>query len=83
MNNPIVSIIMITYGHEDYIRYAIEGVLMQKVNFEYELIISNDKSPDLTGSIISEIIQNHSNSEYIKYFEQKENLGMMKIFFLP
>lgn len=29
----MVSVIMITYNHENYIREAIEGVLMQQCNF--------------------------------------------------
>ena len=30
----LVSVVMITYGHEKYIRQAIEGVLMQKGDFD-------------------------------------------------
>jgi GTPase len=45
MKNPVVSIVMITYGHEQFIKEAIEGVLMQICDFEIELIISNDCSP--------------------------------------
>ncbi len=37
----MVSVIMITYNHEKYIREAIEGVLMQECDFEVELIISD------------------------------------------
>ena len=40
---PLVSVIMITYGHEKYIEEAIKGVFLQKTNFPLELIISNDK----------------------------------------
>ena len=38
-NYPMVSVLMITYNHELYIAQAIEGVLMQKVDFEMELVI--------------------------------------------
>ncbi len=30
MNTPLVSVIMITYGHEKYIKQAIEGVFFTK-----------------------------------------------------
>lgn len=51
---PMVSVLMITYNHEKFIRQAIEGVLMQKVDFEYELLIHDDASPDRTADIIRE-----------------------------
>jgi len=51
---PIVSVVMITYNHEPYIRRAIEGVMMQKTNFEFELIIGEDCSQDRTREICFE-----------------------------
>lgn len=71
---------MITYGHENYIRQAIEGVLMQKCNFEIELILSNDCSPDKTNDVIQEILKTHKSANWIKYFNHKKNLGMMPNF---
>jgi glycosyltransferase involved in cell wall biosynthesis len=41
--SPLVSVIMITYGHEKYIEQAIR-VFSQECNFNVELIISNDCS---------------------------------------
>lgn len=81
MKNPIlVSVHMITYGHEKYIKKAIEGVLMQACNFEIELIISNDCSPDNTDSIINEIIKNDSRASSINYSKHIQNIGMMPNF---
>ena len=48
---PVVSVHMITYNHEPYIRQAIEGVMMQKTDFEFELIIGEDCSQDKTREI--------------------------------
>lgn len=76
INNLMVSVDMITYGHENYIRQAIEGVLMQETNFEFDLIIADDCSPDNTPEIVKEIIQNHPKGYKIKYFRHEENLGM-------
>lgn len=75
-NKPLVSVDMITYKHEAYIKQAIEGVLMQETNFEYDLIISDDCSPDNTAQIVNEIISNHAKGHLIKYFRHKKNLGM-------
>lgn len=71
---------MITYGHEKYIREAIEGVLMQECDFEVELIISNDNSPDNTDEVIRNIIATNPKSSWIKYIKQEKNLGMMPNF---
>lgn len=52
--HPVVSVHMITYNHEPYIRQAIEGVMMQKTDFEFELIIGEDCSQDKTREICFE-----------------------------
>jgi glycosyltransferase involved in cell wall biosynthesis len=71
---------MIAYNHEAYIREAIKGVLIQQTNFEYELIISNDGSPDHTNEVINDCIANHPKRGRIKYFHQQKNLGMQSNF---
>jgi len=76
----VISVCMITYGHEKYIREAIEGVLIQKCDFEVELIIANDCSPDSTNSIIENILENHPEKISVKYFNHDKNLGMMPNF---
>lgn len=52
--HPVVSVNMITYNHEPYIRQAIEGVMMQKTDFEFELVIGEDCSTDKTREICFE-----------------------------
>lgn len=77
---PKVSVCMITYGHEKFIEQAINGVLMQHGDFELELILSNDCSPDTTDVVIQNIVKNHPKASCITYFNHKENLGMMPNF---
>jgi glycosyltransferase involved in cell wall biosynthesis len=48
----LVSICCITYNHEKYISDAIESFLMQKTNFNYEILIHDDASTDSTAEII-------------------------------
>lgn len=79
-NSIIVSICMITYGHEKFIEQAINGVLMQETNFEVELIIANDCSPDATDKVVQNILKNHSKSGLIKYIKHTKNIGMMTNF---
>ena len=52
--HPVVSVHMITYNHEPYIRQAIEGVMLQKTDFEFELVIGEDCSQDKTREICFE-----------------------------
>lgn len=48
---------------------------MQVADFEIELVISNDNSPDKTEEVIHEVIRSHPNGSWIKYKRQEKNLG--------
>lgn len=78
--NSLVSVCMITYKHESFIEKAIEGVLMQNVNFSVELIIADDCSPDNTEDIVRGYQQNHPNGHWIKYIRHERNKGMVENF---
>jgi len=78
MDNPLVSVCMITYNHENYIRDAIEGVLIQKTNFPIELIIGEDCSTDNTRKICQENKAKYPDK--IKLLLPENNLGMMTNF---
>lgn len=75
MSEVLVSIIMLTYNHQENIREAIESVLNQEANFEYELIISNDCSPDQTDHIVRDILSTNDNRKRVKYFRSEKNKG--------
>ena len=68
---------MITYNHENYIREAIEGVLMQKTNFPVGLVIGEDCSNDNTRQICQEYA---SKNSVINLLPSETNLGMMANF---
>jgi glycosyltransferase involved in cell wall biosynthesis len=72
----MLSVSMITYKHELFIKQAVEGVLMQETNFEFQLIICDDCSPDTTPQIIQDLIDNHPKGYRIKYFRHEKNIGM-------
>lgn len=77
---PLVSVWMITYGHENYIAQAVEGVLMQKCDFNIELIIADDCSPDNTEAIVNGIIKNDPRAHIIRYTRHAQNKGMINNF---
>ena len=68
---------MITYGHEKFIEEAINSILIQEVDFDIELIISNDASLDSTDEIVKSIIQTHPRGHWIRYIKHEANIGMM------
>ena len=74
----LVSVVMITYNQEDFIRESIESVLNQEINFNLELIIADDNSKDKTSSIINDIIVNNKNSNFIRYIRNDTNVGSFK-----
>lgn len=76
----IVSVVMITYAHELYIQEAIESVLMQECDFEVELIVVNDCSPDSTDAIVKKLIQTQPKGHWINYTRHETNKGMMPNF---
>ena len=47
-----LSVMMITYNHERFIAQALESVLAQRVNFDYEIVIGEDCSTDRTREIL-------------------------------
>ena len=71
MKKPLVSISCLTYNHEKYIRNTIEGFLMQKTNFDFEILIHDDASSDGTTEIIKEFEKKYPDK--IKPIYQKEN----------
>lgn len=81
MKSFTVSVIVITYNHENFIEESICSILKQRVDFEFELIISNDCSTDNTNKVIETIISKHTNDKIsISYFNHEKNLGMMPNF---
>lgn len=72
---PMVSVWMITYNHEPYISQAIESILEQKTNFEFELVIGEDHSTDKTAEIIKQFELKHP--QIIKARYNSQNIGMI------
>ncbi|MEQ8909261.1 MAG: glycosyltransferase [Vicingaceae bacterium] len=75
-NEIMVSVAMITYMHEHILEEAINSVLMQECDFEVELIIADDCSPDNTEAIVKQIIRSHPNGHWIKYTRHRNNTGV-------
>lgn len=51
MNYPLVSIVVTTYNHQDYIKQCLDSILEQQTNFPIEIILGEDESSDGTRKI--------------------------------
>jgi glycosyltransferase involved in cell wall biosynthesis len=47
-----ISVLMTTYNQEEYISQALDSILMQEVDFDYEIVIGEDASTDRTQEIV-------------------------------
>lgn len=70
MNKPLVSILVLTYNHEAYIKDCLRGILNQKTNFDYEILVGNDCSTDKTHDILEIYAKSYPN---VKIFEPDSN----------
>jgi predicted O-linked N-acetylglucosamine transferase (SPINDLY family)/predicted SAM-dependent methyltransferase/glycosyltransferase involved in cell wall biosynthesis len=73
-----VSILIITYNHDQFIAQAIDSVLMQEVDFDYEIVIGEDCSTDSTRQIVLDYQRKYPDK--IRLLLPEENLGMLKNF---
>ena len=72
MDDIMVSIICIAYNHENYIRQALDGFVMQKTNFKIEVLINDDASTDDTAEIIKDYEEKYPDIIFPVY--QEKNL---------
>lgn len=72
-NDVMLSVVIISYNQENYIRDAIESVINQKTNYKYEILLADDCSPDNTGKIMKEYVNKYP--ELIRMIPRKKNLG--------
>lgn len=78
MKDVLVSICCISYNQEQFIKDALEGFVMQKTDFPFEIVISDDCSKDGTRKIIEEYKAKYP--ELIRDISPKENMGSMQNF---
>lgn len=79
MKIPLVSVAIISYNQENFIREAIESVILQDYP-NVELCISDDASTDNTSKVILEYVDKlvtYPNIK-IKYLLNQDNCGIVK-----
>jgi glycosyltransferase involved in cell wall biosynthesis len=67
---------MITYNHEAFIARALESVLTQRTNFDFEIVIGEDCSTDRTRDVLLDFHRHYPGR--IVPLLRAHNLGVMK-----
>jgi glycosyltransferase involved in cell wall biosynthesis len=68
-----VSVPLITYNHEEFIARALDSVLMQKTNFDYEIVVGEDNSTDNTRNILIDYSKRYPDK--FRLLLNEKNLG--------
>lgn len=73
-----ISVGVITYNQQDYIRQTLDSILMQKGDFDLELVIGEDCSSDNTFAICQEYAERYP--AVVRLLPNSHNLGIMANF---
>ena len=73
-----VSICVVTFNQNRYIKQCLQSIVDQEVDFPYELIVSDDKSTDGTAEIILDFANRYP--EIIKPIFHEKNIGAFENF---
>jgi glycosyltransferase involved in cell wall biosynthesis len=73
---PKVSVSLLAYNHGSFIAQALDSILSQQVNFDYEIVIGEDCSQDNTREIVLSYQKN--NPDKIRIFLSKKPLNDRK-----
>lgn len=75
---PRVSVCVVTYNQEKYIRHCLQSILDQKTDFDFEVLVADDCSTDGTQVILNEFLVRYP--KVIKLYLHSANIGPYKNF---
>lgn len=78
-NKPKISVAVITYNQQDTIAQTLDSILMQKGNFDLELVIGEDCSNDGTFAICQQYAAQYP--DVVKLLSGPKNLGITANYF--
>ena len=74
-SEPLVSVSMLCYNHEPYLREALESVLNQRCPFAYEVVVGEDCSTDRSMAVLREYQKRFP--EKLRILTSERNVGMV------
>ncbi|QQS39775.1 MAG: glycosyltransferase [Acidobacteriota bacterium] len=73
-NDVLVSVCVQTFRHARYIRECLDGILMQKADFNFELLLGEDESDDGTREICLEYAEKYPERIRLFLHSRKNNI---------
>lgn len=73
VQEPLVTVLVITYNHAKYIAQALDSVLEQTTDFPFEIVVGEDCSSDGTGDIVRMYQRKHPSR--IRVLRSTQRLG--------
>lgn len=74
-----IEVFIPVYNHGKFIQKAIKSVLEQETTYNYQVVVSNDCSPDNSLEQIQEIAS--QNTDYVTVINHEKNVGMMNNYY--
>jgi len=72
IESPLLTVIVPAYKFENYIKECIKSILDQVTNFDFEILVGDDYSQDLTNNILR---AEFTNENKLTILERPKNLG--------
>ncbi|MCM1348491.1 MAG: glycosyltransferase [Firmicutes bacterium] len=79
MSTPHVSILLVTFNQRDTIARALDSILNQRCNFNFEIIVGDDCSTDGTRQICEPYSRCHP--DIVRLLPRTENVGVVENYF--
>lgn len=73
---PRVSVVCITYNHEQYLAEALDSFIAQQTTFPFKILVGDDCSNDGTRGVLSEYVERHP--DLITPYYRERNYGAQR-----
>lgn len=75
-DGTMVTVICITYNHQEFIAQALDSFIMQKTNFKFKVFVGEDCGPDGTAEIVRDYAARYP--DLIVPFIRETNMGAQR-----
>nr|WKF58541.1 hypothetical protein HUO10_003041 [Paraburkholderia busanensis] len=76
---PKLSVVVSCFRQQDYIADCLDSILAQKIDVPYEIVVSDDFSPDNTRAVVDEYARRHP--DLFRVLPNTENVGPARNYF--